>query len=121
MIAIAPDTKDLNLYENTMPGKTAVYVVRDGICIWGGMIWSREYTLVNRTLSINASEFTSYLQHRVVWKTFNYDIEAIAFKKTTGSKVRVVMKDKEITFPLVDGSGNRTKVKLSFGETGIGG
>jgi hypothetical protein len=120
-IAIAPDTKDLNLYENTMPGKTAVYVVRDGICVWGGMIWSREYTLVNRTLSVNASEFTSYLQHRVVWKTFNYDIEAIAFKKTTGSKVRVVMKDKEITFPLVDGSGNRAKIKLSFGETGIGG
>ena len=120
-IAIAPDTKDLNLYENTMPGKTAVYVVRDGVCVWGGMIWSREYTLINRTLSVNASEFTSYLQHRVVWKTFNYDIEAIAFKKTTGSKVRVVMKNKEITFPLIDATGNRTKVKLSFGETGIGG
>jgi hypothetical protein len=120
-IAIAPDTKDLNLYENTMPGKTAIYAVRNGVCVWGGMIWSREYTLVDRTLSISASEFTSYLQHRVVWKTFNYDIEAIAFKKTTGSKVRVVMKNKEITFPLVDGLGSRTKVKLSFAETGIGG
>ena len=46
-IAIAPDTKDLNLYENTMPGKTAIYAVRNGVCVWGGMIWSREYTLID--------------------------------------------------------------------------
>lgn len=120
-IAIAPDTKDLNLYDNTMPGKTALYVTRNNICVWGGMIWSRDYTLVDRTLTISASEFTSYLQHRFVWKTFNYDLEAIAFKKKTGSKVRIVMKNQDIQFPATDAKGNRTKVKLSFAQTGIGG
>ncbi len=120
-IAIAPDTKDLNLYENTMPGKTALYVTRNGICVWGGMIWSRDYTLVDRKLVISAAEFTSYLQHRFVWKTFNYDIEAIAFKKKTGSKVRIVMSNQSIDFPATDAKGNRTKVKLSFAQTGIGG
>jgi hypothetical protein len=120
-IAIAPDTKDLNLYDNTMPGKTALYVTRNNICVWGGIIWSRDYTLVSRTLTISASEFTSYLQHRLIWKTFNYDIEAIALKKKSNSLIRIVMKNKDITFPTADASGNRTKVKLSFSETGIGG
>lgn len=120
-IAIAPDTKDLNLYENTMPGRTALYVTRNNVCVWGGIIWSREYTLVDRTLNISAAEFTSYLQHRFVWKTFNYDIEAIALKKKTGSKVRIVMQNQDIQFPATDTKGNRTKVKLSFAQTGIGG
>jgi len=120
-IAVAPGTKALNLYDNTMPGKMALYVTRNNICVWGGIIWSREYTLLNRTLSINASEFTSYLHHRFVWKTFNYDIDAIATKTTTGGNVKVTMKNRSITFPTVDAKGNRAKVKLSFGETGIGG
>lgn len=120
-IAVAPDTKDLNLYDNTMPGKMAVYVTRNNICVWGGIIWSREYSLLDRTLSISASEFTSYLQHRFVWKTFNYDVEAIATKTTTGGNVKITMKDREIIYPTVDASGNRTKVKISFGENGIGG
>ena len=120
-IAIAPDTKNLNLYDNTMPGKMAVYVTRNNVCVWGGMIWSREYTLVDRTLTISASEFTSYLQHRLVWKTFNYDVEAIATKTTTGGNVKITMKDREIIYPTADALGNRTKVKISFGENGIGG
>jgi hypothetical protein len=120
-IAIAPETKDLNLYDNTMPGKMALYVTRNNICVWGGIIWSREYTLLDRTLSVSASEFTSYLQHRLVWKTFNYDVEAIATKTTTSGNVKITMKDREIIYPTTDASGNRTKVKISFGETGIGG
>jgi hypothetical protein len=120
-IAVAPDTKNLNLYDNTMPGKMALYVTRNNICVWGGIIWSREYALLDRTLSISASEFTSYLQHRFVWKTFNYDVEAIATKTTTGGNVKITMKDREIIYPTTDASGNRTKVKISFGENGIGG
>ena len=120
-IAVAPDTKDLNLYDNTMPGKMALYVTRNNVCVWGGIIWSREYTLLDRTLSISASEFTSYLQHRFVWKTFNYDVEAIATKTTTGGNVKITMKDREIIYPTADATGNRTKVKVSFGENGIGG
>jgi hypothetical protein len=120
-IAVAPDTKDLDLYNSTMPGKMALYVTRNNVCVWGGIIWSREYTLLDRTLSISASEFTSYLQHRFVWKTFNYDVEAIATKTTTGGNVKITMKDREIIYPTTDASGNRTRVKISFGETGIGG
>ena len=77
-IAITEDTFNLNIYENTMPGNTALYVVRNGICVWGGIIWGRTYSLIDRVASISASEFTSYLSHRVVWKTYNSTYQASA-------------------------------------------
>jgi len=77
-ISVVEQTYNLNLYENTLPGKTALYVVRDNLCVWGGIIWAREYSLVDRVLSVSASEFTSYLSHRVVWKTWNSAYEATA-------------------------------------------
>ncbi len=77
-IAVTEDTYNLSLYENTLPAKTAVYVVRNGVCVWGGIIWGRTYSLIDKVLSVTAAEFTSYLAHRVVWKTWNSSYEAIA-------------------------------------------
>ena len=77
-IAITEDTYNLSVYENTLPAKTALYVVRNGVCVWGGIIWGRTYSLVDKVLSITAAEFTSYLSHRVVWKTWNSAYEATA-------------------------------------------
>lgn len=77
-IAITEDTFNLSVYENTLPAKTALYVVRNGICVWGGIVWGRTYSLVDKILSITAAEFTSYLSHRVVWKTWNSAYEATA-------------------------------------------
>jgi hypothetical protein len=70
-IPINVDTQNLDLYENTLPGKTALYVVRDGVCVWGGIIWSRTYDIKNKVLSVSASEYTSYLYHRVAWRTWS--------------------------------------------------
>lgn len=70
-IPINTDTQNLDLYETTLPGKTALYVVRDGLCVWGGIIWSRTYDIKNRVLSVSASEYTSYLYHRVAWRTWS--------------------------------------------------
>jgi hypothetical protein len=70
-IPVISDTEDLDLYENTMPGNTAVFIVRDGECVWGGIIWSRSYNIVERVLQVNASEFTSYFYHRRIWKTIS--------------------------------------------------
>ena len=46
-------TSSLNLYETTMPGKTALYVLRNGVCVWGGIIWSRSYSPSNKTLKVD--------------------------------------------------------------------
>jgi hypothetical protein len=70
-------TAHLNLYETTLPGKTALFVVRNGICVWGGLIWTRSYNVVDRVLNVSASEFTSYLYHRRIWKTWGHQYEGI--------------------------------------------
>lgn len=75
-IPVIDDTFNLDLYNTTLPGKVALYVVRNGVCVWGGIIWSRSYSLIDKVLSISASEFTSYLSHRNVWKTWSSDYEA---------------------------------------------
>lgn len=82
-IAVTEDTYNLSLYENTLPAKTALYVVRrvgsdNPVCVWGGIIWNRTYSLIDKILSVSATEFTSYLSHRVVWKTWNSSYEATA-------------------------------------------
>ncbi len=57
-------TKGLDLYEATMPGRTGLYIMRNGTCVWGGIIWSRSYDVVSRTLTVNGAEFMSYFYHR---------------------------------------------------------
>lgn len=83
-IAITEETYNLSVYENTLPGKRALYIVRNGVCVWGGIIWARSYSLIDKLLSVSASEFTSYLSHRVVWKTWNsaYEAEAVVASGT---------------------------------------
>jgi hypothetical protein len=118
-ISVVPDTKDYDLYSSTMPGKTAVYVVRNGVCMWGGIIWSREYSITSRQISVSASEFTSYLHHRVIWKTYNYNLSARLYKTTQGGKVKVELITRKILFPATDTAGNRTSVILNFAEYGF--
>jgi hypothetical protein len=69
-IAITEATANLSLYENTLPGKTALYVVRNNVCVWGGIIWTRSYDIVGKSLSISGSEFSSYFYKRLIWKTW---------------------------------------------------
>lgn len=74
-IPVIEATKKYDLYETTMPGRTGIYVLRNGQCVWGGIIWSRSYDESSKQLTVDASEFTSYLYHRVVWKTLTYGSE----------------------------------------------
>lgn len=76
-IPVIEATKNLDLYESTMPGKTALYVLRNGVCVWGGIIWSRSYSPSNKSLTIDGQEWISYLYHRAVWQTLYYGSEGI--------------------------------------------
>jgi hypothetical protein len=71
-IPFIPDTKALDLYNATMPGRTGLYVLRNGVCVWGGMIWGRQYSVSDKNLSVDAAEFTSYFYHRHIWQTIVY-------------------------------------------------
>lgn len=59
-----PNEANLNITNGTQPGRTALYVDRDGVLVWGGIIWSREYHSEQQALMITASEFESYFDHR---------------------------------------------------------
>lgn len=56
----------LDPYRLTTPCKRAVYALRDGRPMWGGVIWSRDYDSTSRTVSLGAGEFWSYFDHRKV-------------------------------------------------------
>ena len=62
-----------NIINSTVPGRTAVYVDRNGVLIWGGVIWNREYNSTSQHLSISAREFESYFEKRRVLTTTVYN------------------------------------------------
>lgn len=81
-ISLIKATEGLDLYNSTKPGKVALYILRKigdqaAQCVWGGIIWSRSYNAIERTLQISASEFSSYFSHRFVWKTLTYGTEPL--------------------------------------------
>lgn len=50
----------------TVPGKTGLYVERNGQLIWGGIIWSREYDSGSQKLRLGGKEFDSYFGKRCI-------------------------------------------------------
>jgi hypothetical protein len=117
-------TKGINLYESTMPGRTGLYVVRNNICVWGGMVWSRSYDVASRNMGVEAAEFTSYFYHRNIWQTIQYGSDFIGIPSfsivsgvatittetphgfSAGDKVKITF-----TSPLVDGIHTITNVQ----------
>lgn len=52
--------------ELTEPGRAALYVERDGVLVWGGVVWTVKYTSADRHLELGAAGFLSYFDHRRV-------------------------------------------------------
>ena len=116
-------TKGINLYESTMPGRTGLYVLRNNICVWGGMVWSRSYDVASRNMAVEGAEFTSYFYHRNIWQTIQYGSEFIGIPSfvvsggvatinteiphgfVAGNKVKITF-----TSPIVDGIHTVTNV-----------
>ncbi len=111
-IAIIPQTATMDIYETTMPGKTGLYVLRNGECVWGGIIWSRTYDIIRKTLSIQGLEFVSYLHHRLIWKTLNVKYEGATIVKSPATTT-VSLNDAQ-SFTFVAGS----PVHIEFYEIG---
>jgi hypothetical protein len=76
-IPFIEQTKSLNLYESTMPGKTGLYITRNGVCVWGGIIWRRSYSSDSKQLQVEGAEFMSYFYHRNVWQTLIYGTDYV--------------------------------------------
>lgn len=63
-LPLDPDTASL-------PARTALWVDRDGVIVWAGIIWTRQPVAGGK--AIQASEFLSYYQHRYVKTTLATD------------------------------------------------
>jgi hypothetical protein len=61
-----------NVAAATIPAKCAIYVDRDGVLVWGGVIWKRDYNSGTQRISITAQEFESYLGRRRITTTQNF-------------------------------------------------
>lgn len=63
------ETLPLDPITATVGGRTALYVDRDGVIVWGGIIWTRRPAAGGVT--IQAAEFLSYYQHRYITQTLS--------------------------------------------------
>lgn len=103
-IPVVDKTSAFNLYDVTMPGKTGLYITRNGQCVWGGIIWGRQYNLTSQELDIDAAEFTSYLYHRKIWKTWTHEYGAVV---TVSGGTATAVLDAGFTYSFPVGSSVR--------------
>ena len=68
----ALQSAQFNVNASTIPGRSAIYVDRNGDLIWGGVIWNRTYNSAQQTLNLTAREFESYFERRRVTTTQNF-------------------------------------------------
>jgi len=61
-----------DLVNTTIPGRTAIYVDRNGVLVWGGILWTRQYDSTSQTLTFGAREFESYFERRIINELLDY-------------------------------------------------
>ena len=122
-ITTSQETENLDLYNSTMPGKTALYVVRNDECVWGGIIWGRTYDMLGRSLSVSASEFTSYLSRRLIWKTntrsFSANLSTTPNAPDGVFKVSLTSGSLRQPLDIFDGAGVRNTVYVTMPDAAM--
>lgn len=97
----------------TTPAKTGLYVERDGVIVWGGVIWARTYDSSSQTLSLVAREFESYLERR--------RISAASVGGYSGANVWAAGTDQfTIVKTLVDNAQTAANGNIGISTAGIG-
>lgn len=77
------NSAQFNVDASTIPGKCGVYVDRNGVLVWGGVIWGRSYNSTSQQLSLSAQEWMSYFSHRRVNQTVDFSaIDQLVIAKT---------------------------------------
>ena len=77
------NTDKFNVDASTIPAKCGLYVDRDGILVWGGVIWGRQYNSQDQALTIQAREWISYFERRRITQTVDFDaIDQLVVAKT---------------------------------------
>lgn len=57
---------------NLDPGKTAIYIRRNGLVVWGGILWTARKVKGNDVLQLGALGFWSYIRRRRLRHSFSF-------------------------------------------------
>lgn len=65
--------RGIDPYDLTTPDRRSIYVMRDGVPMWGGILWTRKYDSTTQSVALGAGDWWSYFDHRKVLP-FLYDV-----------------------------------------------
>jgi len=68
-----PDKSGIPLGSLFECGNRAFYVMRNNDVVWGGILWTRDYTGGSPTMHITAISFDAYLYHRTFRRSIVFD------------------------------------------------
>jgi len=63
--------RDQDTIDATVPGRTAFWVERNGILVWGGILWSRTYQSQSNSLQFTGQTFESFFFKQFIEANFN--------------------------------------------------
>jgi hypothetical protein len=78
---LGSDARELgyDITGSTEPARTALYVDRDGVLIWGGIIWLRTWNTDTQSFDFSAREFGSYFERRRIAGAFMDGDQALVY------------------------------------------
>lgn len=78
---LGSDARELgyDIPASTEPARTAIYVDRDGVLIWGGILWLRTWDTDTQHFTFSAREFGSYFERRRITADFMDGEQALAY------------------------------------------
>jgi len=65
--------RNQNIIDFTAPGRNALWVLRDDVIVWGGVIWSRTYQSQARVLQYTAQTFESFLYKQFIEDDYSWE------------------------------------------------
>ena len=87
----ALQSAQFNVNAATIPGRSVVYVDRDGELIWGGIVWNRIYNSAEQALGITAREMESYFERRRISTTQSFNnIDQLVIARTLIDNAQLV-------------------------------
>lgn len=66
------DVRDMGAPGLIVEGQTTIYVEYNGVLLWAGIVWATAYDSDTSELTVNASDFWSYLGKRLVTDNLTY-------------------------------------------------
>jgi hypothetical protein len=120
VVPYADETLPLDPETATTPNRCVVYVDRDGVIVWGGIIWTRDP--VNGGKQIQAAEFLSYYQHRYVKTTLSTDPSLLINQSFVPDGQRLFQDQKFVVWSLLtyaDSQGAGSSIGIDTGPVSV--